>query len=397
MIDKQSILALADKYYPDLLAKRRQLHQYPELSFKEFKTQAYICKVLEEWGLEPKEVAGTGLYVDLIGSGDGPYLVLRADIDGLPIEEDINIPYVSRNRGVMHACGHDVHASSLLGTIRILMDLLGEFSGKIRCIFQPGEELLPGGAEKIISSGLLDDPKPDFILGQHVFPELPAGEVGFRSGQYMASTDEIYIEVIGTGGHAAMPNTLIDPVLIASHLVVSLQQIVSRKAPSHVPTVLSFGKFDAQGATNVIPEKAFLEGTFRTMDEEWRSLALKEIENLVQGIAESMGGKAICTIVNGYPALLNDKNLTNTLHQSASEYLGVNQIKDLELRMTGEDFARYSQIIPASFYRLGTGFPDRDINYPVHHPRFEVNEDALNTGMGLMAFFAMGIMSSPVD
>ncbi len=393
-MDKQTISSLAKKYYPEILAIRRRLHQYPELSFKEHETQAYIRNILNDWGLNPREIAGTGLYVDLEGIGDGPYLVLRADIDALPIEEKTDLPFISQHPEVMHACGHDIHASSLLGTIRILKDIQDKFPGRIRCLFQPGEELLPGGAEIILKSGLLDNPKPDYIIGQHVFPELPAGQVGFRSGQYMASTDEIYIEVTGTGGHAAMPDNLVDPVLIASHLVVSLQQIVSRKAPSHVPTVLSFGKFDARGATNIIPEKAFLEGTFRTMDEKWRSRALKEIESLVNGMALSMGGKAECNIVNGYPALVNDKYLTGRLTQAASEYLGGNMVAELELRMTGEDFARYSQIIPASFYRLGTGFPDRSINYPVHHSRFEVNEEALITGMGLMAFFAVDIMTA---
>ncbi len=393
-MDKQKILALADKYYPEILSIRRKLHQYPELSFKEFKTQAFIRTVLEGWGLKPINVAGTGLYVDLIGKGDSPYLVLRADIDALPIEEDLGIPYISKNHGVMHACGHDIHTSSLLGTIRILQEFMDNMPGRIRCLFQPGEELLPGGADRIIKSGLLDNPRPDYILGQHVFPEMPAGEVGFRPGQYMASTDEIYIEVTGTGGHAAMPNTLVDPVLIASNLLVSLQQIVSRKAPSHVPTVLSFGKFDARGATNVIPEKAFLEGTFRTMDEEWRSKALKEIQNLAHGMVESMGGKVDCRIIGGYPSLINDKRITEKLNHSASEYLGTENVRDLDLRMTGEDFARYSQFIPACFYRLGTGFSDREKNYPVHHSRFEANEEALKTGMGLMAYFAKIIMFS---
>ena len=393
-MDKQNILLLADKYFPEILSIRRKLHQYPELSFKEFKTQSYLREILESWGLQSHDVAGTGLYLDLIGKDGGQYVVLRADIDALPIEEDLRNPYVSKNHGVMHACGHDVHTASLLGSIRILKDIIADIPGRIRIIFQPGEELLPGGADSIIKSGLLDNPKPDCIIGQHVFPELPAGELGFRSGQYMASTDEIYIEVTGTGGHAAMPDTLIDPVLIASNLVVSLQQIVSRKAPSHVPTVLSFGKFDAQGATNVIPEKAKLEGTFRTMDEEWRKKALQEIKSISHGMAESMGGKVECRIVDGYPSLKNDKAITDMLSDFASEYLGQENIKDLELRMTGEDFARYSQLIPACFYRLGTGFSDREKNYPVHHPRFEVNEDALKTGMGLMAFSAIRIMSS---
>jgi len=393
-MDRQDIAALAEEYYPEILSIRRRLHQYPELSFAEYNTQRYIRKVLKEWGLDPIDAAETGLYVDLPGSEEGKYLVLRADIDALPIEEKTGLPFISKTSGVMHACGHDVHTASLLGTIKILKNLSKHYKGKIRCLFQPAEELLPGGADKIINSGILDDPRPDYIIGQHVFPELPAGEVGFRPGKYMASTDEIYLEVSGTGGHAAMPNTLVDPVLIGSNLVVSLQQIVSRKAPSHVPTVLSFGKFIARGATNVIPEKAFLEGTFRTMDEEWRSRALQEIENLVVGMAESMGGTASCKIIKGYPVLYNDRDLTEKLISGASEYLNTEKLVELELRMTGEDFARYSHIMPASFYRLGTGFPERDRNFPVHHPRFEVKEEALLTGMGLMAYLAMNTLAA---
>ena len=390
---KQKVQGLAAEYYPEILEIRRKLHQYPELSFREFKTQAYIKQILKGWGLEPYDVAGTGVYADLGGVKPGPFIVLRADIDALPIDEDLNIPYVSRNSGVMHACGHDIHAASLLGTIRILNELCDTLPGKVRCIFQPGEELLPGGAEAVIKSGILDNPKPDAIIGQHVFPELYSGEVGFRPGQYMGSTDEIYMVVTGTGGHAAMPYTLVDPVVIASNLVVSLQQIVSRKAPSHVPTVLSFGKFEAKGATNVIPEKVRLEGTFRTMNEEWRSGALNEIKKIARGMVESMGGSLECRIVRGYPSLVNDKDITAGLFASASEYLGGENVKDLEIRMTGEDFARYSQIIPACFYRLGTAFKDRAVNYPVHHPKFDPDEESLRTGMGLMAYITVSLLN----
>lgn len=393
-MDRQTISDLSHKYFTEIIAIRRRLHQFPELSFQEHATQEYLSRLLTDWGLNPKVTAGTGLYVDIQGNEGGPYLVLRADIDALPVEEQADVSFRSENPGIMHACGHDVHTSSLLGTIKILDSIRGSFRGRVRCLFQPGEELLPGGADMIIKSGLLDDPKPDFIIAQHVFPELPAGRAGFRQGRYMASTDEIYIEVTGTGGHAAMPDSLVDPVLIASSLVVNLQQIVSRKAPSHVPTVLSFGKFDARGATNVIPEKAYLEGTFRTMDEKWRSSALREIEKLVTGMAQSMGGRAECRIVSGYPALVNDKKLTAKLANLANEYLGESNVMELDLRMTGEDFARYAQIIPASFYRLGTGFTNRKVNYPVHHPRFEVNEESLITGMGLMAFLASKLLQA---
>jgi len=287
----------------------------------------------------------------------------------------------------MHACGHDVHAASLLGTIRILSMLRNEWSGRIRFIFQPGEELLPGGAIKILESGLLDHPEPGMILAQHVYPELSAGSFGFREGLYMASTDEIYIEVRGVGGHGALPHRLTDPVLIGSHIVVGLQQIVSRKIPADIPAVLSFGKFDAAGSTNVIPATARLEGTFRTMSEEWRKIAIDEIRNTAAGIAASMGATLETRIVPGYPALKNDPELTALMKKMAVQYAGAGQVADLPLRMTGEDFSRYGQRFPAVFYRLGTG--GGRFSNPVHHPEFDVDESSLTAGMGMMAWLGL--------
>ena len=392
-IDSQ-IKLLADRFLGEIRDIRRYLHENPELSFKEYNTSRYVAQKLAEWGLKSKEVAETGLICRIDGSKPGKEVVLRADLDALPIEEKTGLPYASATRGVMHACGHDVHTACLLGACRILLELRGELSGAVRFLFQPGEELLPGGALKIMESGVLEHPAPDFMVAQHVFPELPAGQVGFREGQYMASTDEIYIEVSGTGGHGGMPHTLIDPVLIASHVVVNLQQIVSRKAPPEIPTVLSFGKFHAPGATNVIPQKVWLEGTFRTQDEKWRSQAHQEIRTTVTGIVEAMGGSADIRIVSGYPSLYNDIALTRRTNQLASGFLGSDRVVELPIRMTGEDFARYSQKYKTVFYRLGTGFEGRN-NYPVHHPQFEVNEDALKTGSALLAYLAFQLSLSP--
>ncbi|MBT5428006.1 MAG: amidohydrolase [Bacteroidetes bacterium] len=387
---KQQIIELSDRFYPEILEIRRHLHQHPELSFKEVKTAAFIRQVLKNWNLNTRTVADTGLLVDIEGAKAGPVVVLRADIDALPIDEQTNLAFKSANPGVMHACGHDMHTASLLGVLRILIELKHLIRGRIRILFQPGEELLPGGAKKVLESGILDEYPPDYMVAQHVYPELPAGSMGFRSGQYMASTDEIYIEVTGTGGHGGMPHKLIDPVLIASHLVVNLQQTVSRKAPPEIPTVLSFGKFDAPGATNVIPEKVWLEGTFRTLDEKWRALAHDEIRHSARGIIEAMGGKADVRIVSGFPSLINDKKLNNIAEELAEQYSGIDSVVNLPIRMTGEDFARYSLIYPSVYYRWGTGFSDRD-NFPVHHPRFEANELALKTGMGYMAFLALAL------
>jgi len=385
---KSKIQLLANRFLDEVIEVRRYIHQYPELSFNEHNTSRYIAQKLAGWGIESKVVAETGLIASISGKSDGPEIVLRADIDALPIQEQTELRYASSNPEIMHACGHDVHAACVLGASLILKEMKDDLKGQIRFLFQPGEEVLPGGASKVLASGILDNPAPDFVIAQHVFPELHAGQVGFREGQYMASTDEIYIEVTGTGGHGGMPHKLIDPVLIASHLVVNLQQIVSRKSPPEIPTVLSFGKFDAPGATNVIPQKVWLEGTFRTLDEKWRAEAHVEIRNSVRGIVEAMGGQSEVKIISGYPSLINNVEVTRKLREFAQKFLGDNRVVELPLRMTGEDFARYSQKYPSVFYRLGTGFPDRK-NYSVHHPKFEVNEEAIRTGMELLAYLCL--------
>jgi len=387
---KSKVQILADRFFDKVLEIRRYIHQYPELSFKEYNTSKYIANKLSASGIASTVVADTGLIASISGKSDGHEIVLRADIDALPIQEQTGLPYASSNSDIMHACGHDVHAACVLGAGMILNELRDDLNGRVRLLFQPGEELLPGGASKVLASGVLDHPTPDIMIAQHVFPDLPAGQLGFREGQYMASTDEIYIEVTGTGGHGGMPHKLIDPVLIASHLVVTLQQIVSRKAPPEIPTVLSFGKFNAPGATNVIPQKVWLEGTFRTLDEKWRAKAHDEIRFSVKGVVEAMGGHSEVKIVQGYPSLTNNVELTRKISDLSKMFLGEEQVVELPVRMTGEDFARYSHKYPSVFYRLGTGFPDRE-NFSVHHPEFEVNEKAIKTGMELLAYLCLTI------
>ncbi|TSA34612.1 MAG: amidohydrolase [Porphyromonadaceae bacterium] len=388
-----TIKSLATQLSDEIITIRRTIHANPELSFQEFETAGFIERILDGWGISHERIANTGITGVIEGSESGKYLVLRADIDALPIVETNTCDYRSKNAGVMHACGHDVHTASLLGAIKIISSLRNDWNGRIRFIFQPAEEVLPGGAQKILESGLLDHPEPDFIIAQHVYPELPAGMFGFREGPYMASTDEIYLDVKGIGGHSALPHKLIDPVLIASHLVVSLQQIVSRSIPADIPAVLSFGKFDAPGSTNVIPPTVKLEGTFRIMDEQWRQIALDEIQKMASGIVSSMGATLDCRLVPGYPSLKNDPELTRVLKNLAVSYAGPDQIATLPLRMTGEDFSRYAQRFPAVFYRLGTG--GGNFNNPVHHPEFDINESALTHGMGMMAWLAMQACSCP--
>ncbi len=387
---KQKIQDLAQSIHSTVVGYRQHIHANPELSFKEHETSAFIKDKLATWGIEFKEMADTGV-VGLI-KGELPsdqIIALRADMDALPIHEANDKPYKSKNEGVMHACGHDVHSSSLLGTAYILNELKAEFGGTIKLVFQPAEELLPGGASIMIKEGVLENPKPHTMVGQHVMPLIETGKVGFRSGIYMASTDELYVTVHGKGGHGAQPHQNIDPVLITAHIIVALQQIVSRNADPRLPSVLSFGKVNANGATNIIPNEVKLEGTFRTLNEEWRNEAHRLMKKMAEGIAESMGGSCDFNIMRGYPFLINEEKLTANAIAYAQEYLGEENVIDLDIWMAAEDFAYYSQVTDACFYRLGTGNVAKGTTYSVHTPNFDIDEDALKTSTGLMAYIAL--------
>ncbi|PWS27513.1 amidohydrolase [Pedobacter yonginense] len=387
---KNKIQELANSIFNDVVGYRQHIHANPELSFKEFQTSLFVKDKLAKWGIEFTDCANTGV-VGLI-KGKLPsdnVIALRADMDALPIHEANDKPYASKNHGVMHACGHDVHTSSLLGTAFILNQLKDEFGGTIKLIFQPAEELLPGGASIMIKEGVLENPKPDYIVGQHVMPLIETGKVGFRSGIYMASTDELYVTVTGKGGHGAQPHQNIDPVLIASHIIVALQQIVSRNADPRLPSVLSFGKVTANGATNIIPNEVKIEGTFRTLDENWRAEAHKRMKKMAEGMAESMGGSCDFDIHRGYPFLINEEKLTANARSFAEDFLGKENVIDLDIWMAAEDFSFYSQVTDACFYRLGTGNTAKETQYSVHTPRFDVDEDALKISTGLMAYIAL--------
>ena len=387
---KEKISVLAKSIHADVIANRRHIHTHPELSFQEYKTSAFIKSKLDELRIEYHSMADTGIVALIKGEKPSDAVVaLRADMDALPIIEANEVPYKSVNPGVMHACGHDVHSSSLLGTARILTELKSQFAGTIKLIFQPAEEKLPGGASIMIKEGVLENPKPQAVIGQHVMPLIQTGKVGFRSGKYMASTDEIYVTVHGKGGHGAQPQQNIDPVLIASHLIIALQQIVSRVADPKIPSVLSFGKVTANGATNVIPNEVFLEGTFRTMDEDWRAKAHEKMKKMAEGIAEAMGGSCDFKIVRGYPFLVNEEKLTARVRGFAEEYLGKENVEDLDIWMAAEDFAYYSQVTDACFYRLGTRNDELGITSSVHTPTFNVDENALSLSTGLMAYIAL--------
>ncbi|SDA40060.1 amidohydrolase [Algoriphagus alkaliphilus] len=386
---------MAKAYKEEVISNRRHLHANPELSFKEFKTAEFVETKLKEIGItEIDKKATTGWSALIKGKNpDKKVIALRADMDALPIIEANDVPYKSKNLGVMHACGHDAHTASLLGAAKILHEIKDQFEGTIKLIFQPGEELVPGGASLMIKDGVLQNPRPDGILGQHVMPFIPAGKVGFRPGLYMASTDELYITVNGKGGHGAMPETFIDPVLIASHMIVALQQIVSRVANPKIPSVLSFGRVEALGATNVIPNEVKIQGTFRTLDEAWRSKAHEKMLQIARGIVEGMGGQLDFEIRKGYPFLKNEPELTARSMDAAREYLGEENVLDLDIWMAAEDFAFYSQEIDGCFYRLGTRNEARGIISGVHTPTFDIEEDALEIGAGLMAWLAVSELS----
>jgi amidohydrolase len=390
-IMKETIMQAARALKEELILVRRDIHSHPELSFEEQRTAALVEKYLQDLGLETHRIAHTGVWAMIEGNGKSQTTIaLRADLDALPIEEKSDKPYISQNKGVMHACGHDVHATSLLGAAKILVGLKNELPGNIKLVFQPGEEKLPGGASLLIREGILENPKVDAIIGQHVMPFINTGRVGFRKGLYMASTDEIYMTIHGKGGHGAMPHLCIDPVAISAQVIIALQQVVSRRAKPILPTVLSFGKINSDGgATNVIPNSVSIEGTFRTLDETWRAEAKELIRKVAQNTAEAYGATIDIRIENGYPFLKNNEELTGRMIDAAIDYMGEEEVEALDIWMAAEDFAYYSQEVPACFYRLGTRNEAKGITSAVHTNTFDIDEDALETGCGLMAWLAV--------
>jgi len=391
----QTIKQKASSMMPELIAIRRHLHSHPELSMQEQATSAFIQSKLSEWGIP--FTAGIAVHgiVGLI-EGKNPAsrtIALRADMDALPIVELNEVDYCSVNPGVMHACGHDVHMTCLLGASKLLNELRHEFEGTIKLIFQPSEERFPGGASMMIKAGVLENPAPVKMFGQHVLPTLEAGKVGMKPGKYMASTDEVYLTVKGKGGHGATPELNVDPVLISAHILVALQQIVSRNAPPQLPAVLSFGRVIAEGRTNIIPDEVKIDGTLRTFDETWRAEAHRKIEKMAKAIAEGMGGTCEVFIDKGYPFLVNDDKVTAQARQLAVEYLGAENVADLDMRMTAEDFAYFSQQVPSCFYRLGIRNENQGIVHNLHTSRFDVDESSLEVGAGLMAWLAVNSMN----
>ena len=368
-----------------ILAFRRELHRHPELSFREHATAGRIAAELDREGIPYRRVAGTGILAHIDGRtpSDKP-VVLRADIDALPIHEETGLAYASENPGVMHACGHDVHAACLLGALIVLNKNRAQFDGSVWGLFQPGEERHPGGASLVLAEGAFDGVEPLAFIGQHVAAEIKAGKFGFREGKYMASGDEVHFTVIGTGGHGGLPETLTDPVIATAHVLTALQEIVSRNAPPSVPTVLSFGRVVADGATNVIPERVSVSGTLRTLDETWRNRAKQRIREVIEGVCLAHGVRAEIDIKGGFPAVVNDSETTRVVRAAAAELVGQENTTDLDVRMTAEDFGFYTQQFPSVYYRLGVGFDDGREQERLHSSTFAVNEEAIACGIELM-------------
>jgi amidohydrolase len=387
---RERIKLVALEIHPDVVRARRYLHAHPELSFLEHETSAYIKNRLTEIGIPWKATAGTGIVAMLEGKlASDNVIALRADIDALPILEKNNVDYASQNTGVMHACGHDFHSASLLGTAQILQSIRDSFGGRVKLIFQPGEEVLPGGASIMIKEGVLQNPTPSAIIGQHAMPRIEAGKIGIRSGKHMASMDAVKVRIIGKGGHGAEPHKNIDPIVIAAQIILALQQVVSRIAQPGEPTVLSFGKIIADGAVNVIPDEVYMEGTFRAMNETWRNVAHQRMKEIAEGIAASMGATCEFAIIKGYPFLVNEKKLTQKITQYAIEYVGEQNVLEEDIWMAAEDFAYYSQVADSCFYLCGVGNNAKGITSSLHTPTFDIDENALITSSGLMAYLAI--------
>jgi amidohydrolase len=393
----ETIRELTNTIYPKVVDWRRHLHQFPELSFQESETADYVAMQLRDMGIAFEQgIGGHGIKASLHGSaGGGKTVALRADMDALPIQELSDIPYKSKRDGVMHACGHDVHTANLLGTIWVLNQLKSKLKGTFIFIFQPAEERLPGGAALMIADGVLKNPKPDAILGLHVYPQMQAGSIGMRPGPYMASADEIYLTVKGSGGHGALPHLGVDPIWVTAQIITAAQGLISRLKDPVAPGVLTFGKLQSKGgSTNVIPDEVYLEGTFRAMNESWRMKAHELLRNLITQTAAAHGAQVDLKIDKGYPVLVNDEHCTQSVWQSCANAIGDENVAHLDIRMTAEDFAYYSHEIPSCFYRLGTAAADGTKRAALHTPYFDIDEKALQTGILTMTSAAISLSES---
>lgn len=393
---KEFILGHSSLLKDEIIDLRRQFHMNPELSYREFKTSSFIKGYLKHNKIDfRKGIAGTGIIARIDGEKSGGRVIaIRAEMDALPVPELNDTVYKSLNTGIMHACGHDAHMAMLLGTMRIMNELRSQFGGTLLFIFQPGEEKSPGGARLMIESGELNSPKPDFVLAHHILPELETGMVGYKSGRYMASCDEIYITVSGKGGHAALPALTTDQIFIASNLVIRLKEgILKKQTENMIPTVLGIGRISGEGATNVIPEKVEIAGTFRTFNEEWRSKAQNLIKSISDETASEFGVKIYVNIEEGYPVLINDEKLTAKAIELSSELLGKERIEIFtDTRMSSDDFSFYSGLAPSLYFRVGIKKRGTEMK-KLHTSEFDIDEECLETGTANMAWLIFSFLT----
>ncbi|MEN9699701.1 MAG: hypothetical protein RLZZ301_899 [Bacteroidota bacterium] len=392
---KSEIQAEIEAIQAQVIAWRRHIHAHPEPSFQEFETMEYVARILTEHGVShQKGVAETGIVAIIRADShpqDMPCVALRADLDALPIDEQTNHEFKSTRAGYMHACGHDVHTSILLGVALVLQRHRNNLPKPIKLIFQPGEEQSPGGASLMMAAGVLSNPEVESLVALHVYPEFEVGEIGIKSGLYMASSDEIHVQIEGVGGHGALPERCINPIQMGLDWIQSCQALVKERCPQDVPQVLSFGRFEALGSTNVIPSSAQIKGTFRTMNEQWRAQVHQLLAEQATEISARYGAKLDLQIAKGYPFLQNDEVFTAHVKAVLSDTFGPEHIHELGLRMTAEDFAFYSQQKPVCFFRLGVGNQANGIVHAVHHPQFDVDERSLEVGMLAMASIAFQV------
>ena len=394
---KAKIQKLTTKYFDNVVDCYHQLHSHPELSFEEYETSRFIQNELTKTGIPFRAgIAGTGILGKIEGRNPHKKVIaLRADMDALPVCELVDIPWKSQNENVMHACGHDAHVSCLLGAAAILNELKNDFEGTVLLIFQPGEEKAPGGARLMLEDGIFNDIEPELIVAQHVSVDYPTGTMGFLSGMIMASADEIHVKVHGKGGHGALPHLCNDTVLATAQTLVALQQVRSRLCHPLTPMVLTFGKFVAAGAQNIIPHEVLLSGTLRTVDEKWRKEAKEHIRRIITETCAAYGCTAEIDMPDGYPCVINNEEITNKAREFASEWVGEDNIRQLEMRMTGEDFAFFTQKYPSTFFRFGVKGEINANSGGLHSADFRINEKALETGIGGMAWLAWKFLMAP--
>lgn len=387
---KTTVNQIIDACADELIQIRRHIHSYPEVAQHEIQTSAFVAQKLGELGIDFRaNIGGYGILAVIKGNLPGKTIALRADMDALPITEETGLPFASQNNGVMHACGHDIHVACLLGVARVLQQMRQQIKGTILLVFQPCEESIPGGANLMLQNGVFDEYEPEMIIAQHVYPELEVGQFGFHKGEYLASADEVIITCNSKGGHAALPHLTVDSVLMASQIVVSLQQVCSRFIPATVPAVLSFGKITCNSAMNIIPEKVVIDGTLRIMNEDWRFKAHDRIRLIANSVAQSMGGTCDVNIIVGYPSLFNNCNLTDNVERITAELWGEQNVKQVEARLTAEDFGWFSQKYPSCFYRLGVG-----ASSGLHTPTFVADERAIAIGAKNMALVALKLLEN---